>query len=166
MTPPPLPRDERTSEPGSSPPPIPPPVPSPPGPQPARDLSRKRSGMTWIRNILIAAVLLTLIVVAALAATCPDEARLRAALYGEIDPRYKGALEFAGRASKMLNGPCLVYHNHIIYSTLDFRQSDGSEVRMASGMAGRIQLTPQVKEIKDFILSIPGIQFILPRDKQ
>src|SRR2546425_5746698 len=107
---------------------------------------------------LAGVIVIVLVVFGALAATCPDEAQLRNAVYGEMDPTYKQALEWLGAASKIVHGPCLVYHNHVIYSTLDFRKLDGSEVRFASGAAGRIQLTPEVKQVKEFLLSIPIVR--------
>jgi hypothetical protein len=110
--------------------------------------------MKWIRNILIAAVLVVILAIGALAVTCPDEPQLRNALYGELGPRYKAVLEWAAPLARALHLPHLVYHNHVVYSTLDWEQS-GSETRIASGAAGRVQLTSDVKDVKQLILSVP-----------
>ena len=115
---------------------------------------------------MIVIVLIGLITFIALSASCLDEAQLRNALYGELGPEYKRALEWIGVGSKFFHGPHLVYHNHVIYSTLDWHESNGSEVRLASGRAGKIQLTPEAKEVKGLILSVPGIDFILPKKQR
>ena len=110
-----------------------------------------------LRNVLVGAVVLVGLVLGGLVASCPDEAQLRSALYGELGPKYKTILENAGVWARALHLPHLVYHNHVVYSTLGWTQA-GTETRMASGMAGRVQLTPKVKEIKTMLLSVPVLR--------
>jgi hypothetical protein len=117
--------------------------------------------MKFIAGALGVLALIILIAGIALAMTCPDEAQLRKSVYGEMEPRYKFVLETVGRASKLAGGPCILYHNHFVYSTLDFRMLDGSEIRLANGAAGKIWLTPNVKDVKELILAIPGVETIL-----
>jgi len=88
---------------------------------------------------------------------------MRDAVYGELGPEYKRALEWLGAASKLFNGPHMVYRNHVIYSTLDFDKGGGNEIRLASGSAGNVEVTSNVKEVKDFILSVPGVRKFLSK---
>jgi hypothetical protein len=113
--------------------------------------------MKWIRNLVIAAVLIAVIAVGALVATCPSEGQLRDALYGELGPRYKTVLESAHFWAKLFHLPHLEYHKHMFYSTLDYSQG-GRETRLVSGAAGQVQLSPNVKEFKEKLLSIPGVK--------
>ena len=157
MNPPPLPQNKPGDFTSSSTAPIASPT-DPPTRSTFDTVERKNSGMKWIRNSVLAVALLAVVIIGALAATCPDEPQMRNAVYGEMDPTYKQALEWLGAASKIVHGPCLVYRNHLIYSTLDFRKLDGSEVRFASGAANKIKLTPDVKQAKEFLLSIPIVR--------
>jgi hypothetical protein len=148
MNPPPLPHND-------NPPPLP--------PQPFPPASPRRKPIKWIVAGIVGVAVIALLIVGGLAATCPDEVQMRNAVYGEMGPQYKTALEWIGRASKLFHGPHLVYRSHVVYSTLDFDKGGGDEIRLASGSAGKITLTPEVKEAKDFILSIPGVDVILKK---
>jgi len=121
--------------------------------------------MRFIAGALAVLAVVILIVGIALALKCPDEAQLRKSVYGEMEPRYKFALETVGRVSKLAGGPCILYHNHIVYSTLDFRMLDGSEIRLATGAADKIWLTPNLKDVKELVMAIPGIETILGKEQ-
>jgi len=157
MTPPPLPQNQPTNKADSS---SPPPILPQTNPQPDLRSSpgrSHRSTIKWIRNIVIAAVVVAIIAVGALAATCPNEVQLRNALYGELGPTYKAVLEWADPLAKMAHLPHIEYHNHVIYSTLDWYHG-GSETRLASGAAGRVQLDSNVDNVKRLILSVPKLR--------
>jgi hypothetical protein len=89
----------------------------------------------------------------AFVATCPSESQLREKFYGELPGNYKKILEVADGASAMFGGPRLVYHNHVVYSTLEYRSSDGEESRIAYGVFGRTELTPKVNDVKKMVLA-------------
>lgn len=112
---------------------------------------------------IIAALVACVAVVVVFAVTCPDEHQLRQAVYGEVDPRYKFVLETVGRLSRLAGGPGLVFHSHFVCSELDFRMPDGREIKFASGMLGKTHLTPQVQDVKDLLLSIPGADKVLQK---
>jgi hypothetical protein len=63
-----------------------------------------------LRNVLVGAVVLVGLVLGGLVASCPDEAQLRSALYGELGPKYKTILENAGVWARALHLPHLMYH--------------------------------------------------------
>ena len=158
MTPSPSPDSEPIGlTPPSTPPPLLPQVDS--YPPPTQPLSKRKGGgaMKWIVSLLIAAVVIGLIVMGGLAATCPSEAQLREALYGELGPRYKSVLESAHFWAKLLHLPHLEYHKHLFYSTLDYSQG-GQETLLVSGSAGQVHLSPNVKDFKERLLSIPGVK--------
>lgn len=157
-TPPPPPRDQSNTARTSS---------SAPSPQPSAPVPGIRTRRTRTKAIggVIVIVLLGLITFIALAASCPNERQMRDAVYGELGPGYKRALEWIGTVSKFVHGPHLVYHNHVIYSTLDFDKGGGNEIRLASGKVGKVELTSNVREVKDFILSIPGVEKFLPKQQ-
>jgi len=148
-----------------------PPLPPQPGsdqppPLPASALKndiRKRRSPWLIIGPLLGLVLIGIVIFVWLVSTCPSESQMRGALYGELGPNYKTALEWIGFGSRLIHGPHLVYHNHVIYATLDFDKGGGNEIHLASGAAGKIHLTPQVQDVKQFILGIPGIEGYLQK---
>src|SRR5258708_5189751 len=122
-TPPPLPPNQPPQQ-NATPPPLPKSEPvavSMPNPEPIVTPRPRHRAIKFIAGALGVLALIILIAGITLAMNCPDEAQLRKSLYGEMEPRYKLILETVGRASKLAGGPCILYHNHFVYSTLDFR---------------------------------------------
>jgi len=148
MNPPPLPQNQ-----------TPPPVPAAPPP-------RRRSGSAfkWIAGVISVFIVVAVIIVGVLAAKCPNEAQLRDAVYGEVGPDYKMVLIWYGAIARAFHLPHLVYHNHVVYSTLDWEQG-GQETRVASGMAGHVELTSNVRDIKELLMSVPMLREKLQEKK-